>query len=442
MFVTERKKYFYLIFYICGLINFGYFGLDASVIDTLSGLGEQCGPGGLFALNRANIDNPAALLEALIDAHVKLFNQQKQFLEILPPEEFVKKVDSCIDTFKQVGVSLNGEVSYVQKEVVPVGSDICIIGDIHGSIHSMQKILEKLKKMNFLNDDFVILQENFYFVFLGDYVDRGLFGVECWNTLLNLKLKNWDKVHILRGNHEDLQQNSIEFACFHLDGLGGVRQKLCFEQELYSKYENHEFINGLFRRFGELYNNLPVALFLGSGCEGNISWVQFCHGGSGPVEEGVGFYNPKKFLVDPSKHFEVVSDYNGFLWADFFMREYGDEFFPIMDFSRISEVPINFFITKEALSQKGFKAFFRGHQHKDAGLKILKEGQEEPISWKKVVSDEESCGAGINVSNYLPVFTFTTATEWGLADHTFFGILKTAVNYEDWRLFPFEIPSE
>ena len=41
-------------------------------------------------------------------------------------------------------------------------------------------------------------------VFTGDFVDRGRNGLEVWYTLLSLKCApgNWDKVFLIRGNHE------------------------------------------------------------------------------------------------------------------------------------------------------------------------------------------------------------------------------------------------
>ena len=65
-------------------------------------------------------------------------------------------------------------------------------GDTHGQYFDLLYILQK----------FGMPSANHYYLFNGDYVDRGSFGSEVFFLLAALKLVYPDYVHLLRGNHE------------------------------------------------------------------------------------------------------------------------------------------------------------------------------------------------------------------------------------------------
>lgn len=162
---------------------------------------------------------------------------------------------------------------YAQKLVVTLGSEIAFHGDLHGDIHSICEYIKDLSTKGYLDpkDPFKIMKDNFYMVFLGDYTDRGNYGIEVLYTILRLKIANPDKVFMVRGNHEDSMLN----------------QRYGFADELYKKFPNH---TDLPTTIYGLYNLLPVVLYFGSGEPTSLNFLQCCHGG---IELG---YLPKNLF--------------------------------------------------------------------------------------------------------------------------------------------------
>jgi serine/threonine-protein phosphatase 2B catalytic subunit len=72
--------------------------------------------------------------------------------------------------------------------------NITVIGDIHGQYYDFVKMLDLLPDLS-----------NCKYLFLGDYVDRGEFSIECLILIYCLKASYPDKVFLLRGNHESRQ---------------------------------------------------------------------------------------------------------------------------------------------------------------------------------------------------------------------------------------------
>jgi len=414
------------------------------------------------------------------------------------------KNDDLFDYKKDPGLSY--QHPFVEKQNIPVNSQVCFIGDIHGSIHSLLRILCYLSGSGKLNNDFSIKEDNFYIVFNGDFTDRGRYGCEVWYAILRLKLANPDKVFLVRGNHEDCDINKQT----HIGA---------FDKEVEVKLGKNYF-----HYFQRVYELLPMAVYL----ECNNNTIQCCHGG---IETG---YDPRLFLkskkqfdaiageIDEStkkiekdffgNFFNKKNNYSGFNWSDFYQNipdqvvNYCKKLRP----SRYSNAkraqkklvkelksskdsfPYHYcldhvsfnslrgcgyiadaYATLVYLKTYSLKGIFRGHQDMGCGLKMLFDPKKQtdifddaekvkdkklkpdvlgkicqdnvlyqngPYHWVNVVSSDDAINEkGFLLKDYLPIFTFTTATEARGLPHDCFGILVVTDDYDTWRLKPYEL---
>ncbi|KIY70630.1 Metallo-dependent phosphatase [Cylindrobasidium torrendii FP15055 ss-10] len=83
------------------------------------------------------------------------------------------------------------EVMVVESNVIHLSSPVTVVGDIHGQFYDLIEIFRISGYAPSTN-----------YLFLGDYVDRGLFSVETISLLMCLKLRYPHRVQLVRGNHE------------------------------------------------------------------------------------------------------------------------------------------------------------------------------------------------------------------------------------------------
>lgn len=199
---------------------------------------------------------------------------------------------------------------YIRRLVLPPGSKAALFGDLHGSVHTLIRDLEKIRDLGYIDDQFKITKNNFYLIFLGDYIDRGIYGVEVIYTLARLKIANPRHVIVIRGNHEDYIL-APEFRKHHTKEEQKDNDP-SFIDELFLKFDaitQHDEIT-IFR----FYETLPVALYLGSGNKTHHDFMQCCHGG---IELG---YNPHTLLHAPQHvHFELIET----LWRQKYFEKLG-----------------------------------------------------------------------------------------------------------------------
>lgn len=131
----------------------------------------------------------------LAERIVNMFKDPTAHMDYLNGQQFAKDL-----------IKLNHKVKAIlerEPRVAFIQSPAYIFGDIHGN----------LEDLHFFSDNIWRLGMSLSagnFVFLGDYVDRGMSCLECVAYLLAMKLLLPHKVFLLRGNHETRDVNGWE----------------------------------------------------------------------------------------------------------------------------------------------------------------------------------------------------------------------------------------
>ena len=132
-----------------------------------------------------------------------------------------------------------------ESNVVHIKSPVTVVGDIHGQFWDMLEIFKIGGPCPDTN-----------YLFLGDYVDRGLFSVETISLLVCYKLRWPSRVHLIRGNHESR----------------GVTQSYGFYTECHRKYGSAS----VWHYFTDMFDFLTLSVVINDDI--------FCvHGGGCPV---------------------------------------------------------------------------------------------------------------------------------------------------------------
>jgi diadenosine tetraphosphatase ApaH/serine/threonine PP2A family protein phosphatase len=133
-----------------------------------------------------------------------------------------------------------------EKNVVRTDhSRFIFVGDLHGEFEHAKNVQRLLDKY-----------QEYQFVFLGDYGDRGPHQLETFHLVAALAIRYTDRVLMLRGNHE----------------ASSVAARYGFYHEVVKAYSHDAFMH-----YARAFSALPMALHTGTR-------VFACHGG---VPEGV-----------------------------------------------------------------------------------------------------------------------------------------------------------
>ncbi len=361
---------------------------------------------------------------------------------------------------------------FAQKVDIPAGSKVIFHGDLHGDIRSLISTLDWLNENDYA-DGFKLKNPNTYFVFLGDYVDRGSYGIEVLYTLMRLKLENPNHVLMARGNHED----------FKMTATYG------FLREGQMKYGREFNPTNMWR----MYDFLPVVIYVGV----DSNYVQCNHGGMEPgydqrsllnedqplAFEFLGELKQKTFALDHPQWLsktnaetkamtdERLEDFRpkspispnpiGFMWNDFFV--FKDE--PTIGFnsSRLAfnhgQASTNYLLSVASSETAKLRAVFRAHQHSgrpNPAMNRIVASNGAFRHWQAADSSEKANAnqkalkqiIDVAAKRTVPegsVWTFNVSPDslYGEGNNYSFdtiGILHTEKAFADWRLEIVNVP--
>jgi len=126
---------------------------------------------------------------------------------------------SILQILRQAEDILKEETLLLELSVDDFDSEIFVIGDIHGNMKSLLRLIEIIEQAN-----------PKYVIFLGDIVDRGPYQLECLILILTLKIQQTDKYFFLKGNHESLEIN--QYYGFYKDFMYRFKDKKKFKDVL------------------------------------------------------------------------------------------------------------------------------------------------------------------------------------------------------------------
>ncbi|KAI0433063.1 serine/threonine-protein phosphatase 2B catalytic subunit [Xylaria sp. FL1042] len=228
-------------------------------------------------------------------------------------------------------IKMGTELLRKEPNLLEMDAPITVCGDVHGQYYDLMKLFE-------VGGD----PAETRYLFLGDYVDRGYFSIECVLYLWSLKIHYPQTLWLLRGNHE----------CRHLTDY--------FTFKLECK---HKYSEAIYEACMESFCSLPLAAVMNK---------QFLciHGGLSPELHTLDdLRNIDRFREPPTQG--LMCD---ILWADpleDFGQEKTNEYF-MHNHVRGCSYFFSYHAACNFLEKNNLLSIIRAHEAQDAGYRMYR----------------------------------------------------------------------
>ena len=297
----------------------------------------------------------SALIASLIDSAIQVFQAQPTLLKLSPP--------------------------------------IYIVGDIHGSLHDLLRILKTIS----------LRETNNKVLFLGDYIDRGPFSTEVMSILTALAVELPDRCFLLRGNHETRE----------------VCERYGFRDELIDTYGNDE----LWTSFTRMFEYLPLAALVGPDI--------FCvHGGITPELETIDIIDEIQRPID-GEDSELVQH---LLWAD-----PSTEYVEFSPSRRGKGITFGVDAVNDFFARTGIRRIIRAHQCVEEGVEASLGGSCITVfssSWYKLELSNQAAILRVLSSTRITPVTFPPIAKMARACAKFAPVSSSFLRTETLAFFP------